>query len=84
MRPRELADNSGVPYETVRYFGMLDHDPQTLEQLSAALEWPPSHLRELLYEDADPLSVPTPTLATVGRSLTRRRTMRSAHSTSSP
>jgi hypothetical protein len=27
MSPRELADNSGVPYETVRYFGMLDHDP---------------------------------------------------------
>ena len=56
MTPAELADKSGVPYGTVRYFGMLGHDPRTLERLSAALGRPPGHLRELLYGDADSLT----------------------------
>jgi hypothetical protein len=45
--PDELADKAGVPRGTVKYFGLLSHDQQTLERLSVALDWPPCHLREL-------------------------------------
>jgi hypothetical protein len=43
----ELADRAGVPFTTVKYFGLLSHDRQTLERLSVALDWPPEHLRDL-------------------------------------
>ena len=43
----ELADRAGVPLTTVRYFGLLSHDRETLERLSVALGWPPEHLRDL-------------------------------------
>ena len=43
----ELTDRAGVPRSTVRYLGLLSHDQDTLERLSAALDWPPGHLREL-------------------------------------
>lgn len=43
----DLADRAGVPYSTVRYFGMLTHDRETLERLSLVLDWPPHHLWEL-------------------------------------
>jgi hypothetical protein len=43
----DLADRAGVSHGTVRYLGLLPHDQDTLERLSVALGWPPSHLREL-------------------------------------
>lgn len=43
----ELVDKTGVPYTTVKYFGMLPHDRETLERLSMALDWPPQHLWDL-------------------------------------
>jgi len=43
----ELADRAGVDCATVRYFGLLAHDRETLERLSVALDWPRSHLPEL-------------------------------------
>jgi transcriptional regulator with XRE-family HTH domain len=45
----ELADRAGVPYTTLRYFGLLSHDRQTLERLSVALDWPPEHLWDLWH-----------------------------------
>jgi hypothetical protein len=48
ITPDELADRAQVPRVTVRYFGLLFHDQQTLERLSAVLEWPPGRLQELL------------------------------------
>jgi hypothetical protein len=42
-----LADRAGVAYSTVKYFGMYPHDRETLERLSATLDWPPDHLWEL-------------------------------------
>lgn len=43
----ELADRAGVDSTTVRYFGLLAHDRETLERLSVALGWPSSRLPEL-------------------------------------
>ena len=43
----ELGDKAGVDYVTVRYFGLLSHDRETLERLSVALDWPPDHLWKL-------------------------------------
>ena len=43
----ELEDRAGVSWVTVEYFGFLAHDRQTLERLSAALDWPPGHLPQL-------------------------------------
>jgi hypothetical protein len=43
----ELADRAGVSRGTVRSFGLLSHDWDTLERLSVTLGWPPDHLREL-------------------------------------
>ncbi|MGH3280608.1 MAG: hypothetical protein ACRDNW_15910 [Trebonia sp.] len=48
----DLADRAGVAHGTVRYFGLLPHDHDTLERLSVALGWPPSHLGEL-WESPD-------------------------------
>jgi hypothetical protein len=45
--PAELADRAGVSYLTVKYFGFLLHDQDTLERLSVALDWPPDKLREI-------------------------------------
>jgi hypothetical protein len=43
----DLADRAGISHSTVRYFGLLTHDHDTLARLSVVLDWPPSHLREL-------------------------------------
>jgi hypothetical protein len=43
----ELADKARVDHVTVRYFGLLSHDRETLERLSVALDWPSSCLAEL-------------------------------------
>jgi hypothetical protein len=43
----DLAHRTGVPYGTVRHFGLLSHDRDTLERLPAALDWSPGHLRKL-------------------------------------
>lgn len=43
----ELADRAGVDCTTVRYFGLLAHDQETLEGLSVVLDWPRSRLPEL-------------------------------------
>jgi hypothetical protein len=47
IRAAELSDRAGVPYGTVRHFGLLAHDRETLERLSVALDWPPDKLRKL-------------------------------------
>jgi hypothetical protein len=56
----ELADRAGVSYLTVKYFGLLPHDQDTLERLSVALGWPPGNLREL-WEGVPPHDRPTAT-----------------------
>jgi hypothetical protein len=43
----DLPDRAGVPFGTVRNFGLLAHDRETLERLSAALDWPPDNLPKL-------------------------------------
>ena len=43
----ELSGMAEVSYTTVRYFGFLSHDRETLERLSVALDWPPGHLPAL-------------------------------------
>lgn len=40
MTMGELAGTADVSETTLRYFGLLSHDPQTLERLSVALGWP--------------------------------------------
>jgi hypothetical protein len=40
----ELAQEAGMTEGTLRYFGLLGHDPQTLQRLSAALGWPRDHI----------------------------------------
>lgn len=47
----DLADRAEVSFGTVRYFGLLAHDRETLERLSVALEWPPDHLPKLWAPD---------------------------------
>jgi len=47
ISPDDLADKAGVPHGTVRWFGLLSHDRDTLARLSAALGWPPGRLLEL-------------------------------------
>jgi hypothetical protein len=42
-----LAESAGVPPSAVRWFGLCHHGTGELERLSAALDWPPGHLREL-------------------------------------
>lgn len=42
----DLSDRAGVPFGTVRNFGLLAHDRETLERLSVALDWPSDNLRE--------------------------------------
>ena len=48
----DLAGRAGIPETTLRYFGLLSHDQDTLERLSEALDWPPGHLPEL-WESLD-------------------------------
>ena len=43
----DLAATADVPETTLRYFGLLSHDPQTLERLSAALGWPRDYVARL-------------------------------------
>ena len=43
----ELAGTANVSETTLRHFGLLSHDPQTLERLSAALGWPRDQLARL-------------------------------------
>jgi hypothetical protein len=43
----DLSDRAGVPFGTVRNFGLLAHDRETLERLSVAIDWPRDRLREL-------------------------------------
>jgi hypothetical protein len=43
----DLADKAEVSYGTVKYLGFLTRNPETLEHLSAALDWPPNHLPDL-------------------------------------
>jgi hypothetical protein len=43
----DLPDRAGVPFGAVRNFGLLAHDRETLERLSAALDWPPDNLPKL-------------------------------------
>jgi hypothetical protein len=43
----DLADRAEVSAGTLRYFGLLAHERETLERLSVALDWPPGHLPEL-------------------------------------
>jgi hypothetical protein len=47
MTAAELADRAGVPSTTIRYFGLLSHNRETLERLSVALGWPSGCLRDL-------------------------------------
>ena len=46
IKPAELADRADVCWCTVKYFGLLVHDRETLKRLSVAFEWPPDHLSE--------------------------------------
>jgi len=55
MSPGDLASAAGVPETTLRYFGLLSHDPQTLERLSAALGWPRDHVARLWDASLRPL-----------------------------
>jgi hypothetical protein len=43
----DLASEAGISEITLRYFGLLSHDLQTLERLSAALGWPRDHIARL-------------------------------------
>ena len=47
MTMGELAGAADVSETTLRHFGLLGHDQQTLEQLSVALGWPPDHVAQL-------------------------------------
>jgi hypothetical protein len=47
MTMGELAGTADVSETTLRYFGLISHDPQTLERLSVALGWPPDHVAQL-------------------------------------
>jgi len=47
MTTADLADRAGVPFSTVRFFGFIAHQRETLERLSVALEWPSNHLPQL-------------------------------------
>ena len=50
---RDLASEAGVCETTLRYFGLLSHDAQTLAGLSAALGWPRAHIARL-WDGANP------------------------------
>ena len=50
---RDLAGEAGVCETTLRYFGLLSHDAQTLARLSAALGWPRDHIARL-WDGANP------------------------------
>jgi len=45
MKSWDLADKAQVSETTLRYFGLLSHDTQTLARLSAALGWPRDRAR---------------------------------------
>jgi hypothetical protein len=44
MTMGELAGAADVSETTLRYFGLLSHNPQTLERLSVALRWLRDHV----------------------------------------
>jgi hypothetical protein len=44
----DLASTADVPETTLRYFGLLSHDPETLQRLSAAIGWHRDHVARLL------------------------------------
>jgi hypothetical protein len=48
----ELEDRAEVSRGTVRKFGLLPHDRDSLERLSVTLDWPPDHLSELWDSEA--------------------------------
>jgi hypothetical protein len=56
MSTGDLASAADVSETTLRYFGLLSHDPQTLERLSAALGWPRDHVARLWDATFRPLS----------------------------
>lgn len=47
MTAAELADKAEVSAGTLKYFGLIAHDGETLERLSVALDWPPRRLLDL-------------------------------------
>lgn len=47
MKTQDLASKAGVCETTLRYFGLLSHDAQTLARLSAALGWPRDRIARL-------------------------------------
>lgn len=46
MKSCEVAGAADLTETDLRYFALLNHDPQTLERLAVALGWPPDHLNE--------------------------------------
>jgi len=57
MSAAELEDRAGVSWVTVKYFGLLAHDRETLERLSVALDWPPGRLPGL-WDGTQPIGRP--------------------------
>lgn len=47
MTTRDLASMADMSEAALRHFGLLGHDPQTLERLAVALGWPRDHVARL-------------------------------------
>jgi hypothetical protein len=48
----DLAIKSGVSWADIKYFYFLNHDRETLERLSVALDLPPDYLSKLWNGEA--------------------------------